>query len=217
MKIGALVRQGRKSRGWNQTELAKKMCVHQTHISQWENDEKRIYGDDLIKISHLLDLVEKIFPGYKKTNNQSDTRRYLTDRLCEVEASFSSQIKTLEQQLHEKHQKRINILITGSKNNLELLRKTTAYYCSKVNITTLNIKNLKQHDLENRSLIILDVPKNFSNKEICFREQEAPVIICIFSENMNLITEFIPGVIGVIEKPFKENDLEKTFSKMNLI
>jgi HTH-type transcriptional regulator/antitoxin HipB len=52
--LGKLIAKGRKDKGWNQTQLAQHIGIHQPEISKLENDPSKF---DLIIIMKVLALI----------------------------------------------------------------------------------------------------------------------------------------------------------------
>jgi SOS-response transcriptional repressors (RecA-mediated autopeptidases) len=60
--------------GYTQTELAKKLNVHQTAVSQWENGRTSPDKDILIKISELFGVsIDMLMQDYKNGNSDCTT------------------------------------------------------------------------------------------------------------------------------------------------
>ena len=62
--IGKAIREGRKKRGWSQSQLAEFMGVHTTLVSRWETYKGVPTGDDLLKLAKELDIVHLLFADY---------------------------------------------------------------------------------------------------------------------------------------------------------
>ncbi|WP_016957767.1 helix-turn-helix domain-containing protein [Catenovulum agarivorans] len=53
--LGKLISKGRKDKGWNQSQLAKHIGIHQPEVSKLENDPSKF---DLIIVMKVLALIE---------------------------------------------------------------------------------------------------------------------------------------------------------------
>ena len=54
--LSAIIRDSRKSKGWTQADLAKRIGVYQRDISNWETKPEKVSVDMLIKLCAALDL-----------------------------------------------------------------------------------------------------------------------------------------------------------------
>lgn len=73
----------RKQHGYSQAELAKKLNVHQTAISQWENGRTSPDKETLIKISELFNvsldsLLKDLIPGHHSNDTESNVSAIFT-------------------------------------------------------------------------------------------------------------------------------------------
>lgn len=97
IEIGEAIRRGRKRKRWSQSELAEKMNVHQTHVSQWEKGKKRIYGEDLIKIAQMLDIVDELFYSNRKESREDiPLQKFLQEQLQNFEKQLSGYGRKIE-------------------------------------------------------------------------------------------------------------------------
>lgn len=74
-----LIKELRKKNGYTQIELAKKLNVHQTAVSQWENGRTSPDKDILMKLSDLFDVsIDSLVQGSAKNEKAdvSDTNFY---------------------------------------------------------------------------------------------------------------------------------------------
>lgn len=56
MNYGIYFKNARKNSGLTQKEVAEKLCIHQSNISDWENDVSRPEYEKLIELSKLYDV-----------------------------------------------------------------------------------------------------------------------------------------------------------------
>ena len=66
--IARAIRVGRAKKNISQHELARRIGISPPAVSLWESGQKTPSGDTLIKVALELDIIEDLFPGYKKTN-----------------------------------------------------------------------------------------------------------------------------------------------------
>ena len=69
--LSAVIRDSRKSRGWTQANLAKRIGVYQRDISNYETKPEKVSVDMLIKLCAALDL--KLTVDDQPTNEVSAT------------------------------------------------------------------------------------------------------------------------------------------------
>ncbi|MBL0709649.1 MAG: helix-turn-helix domain-containing protein [Colwellia sp.] len=69
--LGKLIAKGRKEKGWNQSQLAANIGIHQPEISKLENDPSKF---DLIIIMKILALIESdLIVESRRENNNDDS------------------------------------------------------------------------------------------------------------------------------------------------
>ncbi|MBO4251890.1 MAG: helix-turn-helix transcriptional regulator [Clostridia bacterium] len=56
MKFGKNFREARKQIGYSQKEVAEKLNIHQSNVSDWENDVSRPEYEKLIELSRIYDI-----------------------------------------------------------------------------------------------------------------------------------------------------------------
>jgi len=70
--LGRLIVKGRKEKGWNQSQLAQHLGIHQPEVSKLENDPSKF---DLILIMKVLALIGAdliVEPRNKKDNSKPE-------------------------------------------------------------------------------------------------------------------------------------------------
>lgn len=67
--LGKLIAKGRKAKGWNQSQLAQHVGIHQPEISKLENDPSKF---DLIIIMKVLALIGSDLIVESRDKNNSD-------------------------------------------------------------------------------------------------------------------------------------------------
>lgn len=67
--LGQLIAKSRKAKGWNQSELAKYLGIHQPKVSQMEIDPSKF---DLIIIMKVLALIGADLIVEPRSNNETD-------------------------------------------------------------------------------------------------------------------------------------------------
>ncbi len=66
--LGRLIAKGRKEKGWNQSQLATHIGIHQPEVSKLENDPSKF---DLIIIMKVLALIGSDLIVESRSNNKS--------------------------------------------------------------------------------------------------------------------------------------------------
>lgn len=90
-EIGKLIYMARINKGLTLQELAKDIGVTPASISRWENGEKHILGENLIKLIQRLDLIDDFFGDKNKESQENKshpvqkTINKLSDRLSRIE------------------------------------------------------------------------------------------------------------------------------------
>lgn len=56
MNYGIFFKNARKSSGYTQREVAEKLSIHQSNISDWENDVSRPEYEKLVELAKLYDV-----------------------------------------------------------------------------------------------------------------------------------------------------------------
>lgn len=89
--IGNLIRIGRAKKNMSQADLAKKLGVVPSAISQWESGKKTPSGDTLIALAQILDIISDIFPGYVKSERAEN----------HVDAVYAQMDNTTQKEIEE--------------------------------------------------------------------------------------------------------------------
>ena len=55
MNYGIYFKNARKERGYTQKEVAEKLSIHQSNVSDWENDVSRPEYEKLVELAKLYD------------------------------------------------------------------------------------------------------------------------------------------------------------------
>lgn len=70
--VGSKIKEYRKKKKMNQTDLGKKLGVSQNTISGYENGEWEVSYDNLFKIADIFEIsIDDLFPGTKKGNDNN--------------------------------------------------------------------------------------------------------------------------------------------------
>lgn len=56
MNYGIFFKNARKERGYTQKEVAEKLSIHQSNVSDWENDVSRPEYEKLVELAKLYDV-----------------------------------------------------------------------------------------------------------------------------------------------------------------
>ncbi|NUM33394.1 MAG: helix-turn-helix transcriptional regulator [Candidatus Brocadiae bacterium] len=72
-QIKDIIRVGRARKSLSQTDLAQKIGVVASAVSQWEAGKKIPSGDILIKLAKELDIVDELFPDRKKERRNGNS------------------------------------------------------------------------------------------------------------------------------------------------
>jgi transcriptional regulator with XRE-family HTH domain len=79
MSFGKRIKELRRNRKWNQTELSEKINVHQTMIAQYENDHKFPSSETLINIARVFDVSLDYLMGISKNKMRFDEEELKND------------------------------------------------------------------------------------------------------------------------------------------
>lgn len=85
--IGERLAQLRKDRGITQKEMAKKLAVTQSMVSDYENGVFRLHGDLIIKIAKILEVSADELLGLNKTQGNKNIiqNKRIYKKLCDID------------------------------------------------------------------------------------------------------------------------------------
>ena len=72
MEISDIIKMGRMKKKMSQEDLGKKLGISKNSISAWETGTKSPSCEMLLKVANEVDIVEDLFPGYKKEEKKED-------------------------------------------------------------------------------------------------------------------------------------------------
>jgi transcriptional regulator with XRE-family HTH domain len=116
LKINEAIKIGLAKKNWSQRKFSKEIGHSPSVVSSWCRGIKIPYGDILIKIATMLDIVQDIFPGYEKKTEETkedsakkflhkiDQERSAEERMHRIEERLEFLVEELEK-LQQQQQK----------------------------------------------------------------------------------------------------------------